>query len=255
METGNALSGKSILVVGASAGLGRAIAEAAAREGAALTVAARRTGVLEEIAAGLDAEVAVVSCDATRVEDCDRAVHSCIERFGRMDILAYTAGTSPLGAISDTTVDEWNRMFQTNVMGAALTVAAAAPHLRRTRGRAFFISSASARALKVGLVPYSATKRALEAVVDGYRLEEPEIAFTTIVVASTGQTEFTREWDQEVAARYQELWKSKGLLTTGAFASERAFADLVMAVMAADIAVPELFVGPLPPDVPANATS
>jgi NADP-dependent 3-hydroxy acid dehydrogenase YdfG len=241
-----ALAGKSILIVGASAGLGQAMAEAAARRGAYLTLAARRLDRLEEIRATLDGEVTVVPCDVTEEGSCSRVVDQAVARFGRLDVLVYSAGCSPLGAMIETPVAKWKAVFEVNTIGAAVTMAAAAPHLCRSRGRAFFISSASARDLKDGLIPYSASKRALEAVVDGFRLEVPEVAYTTIIVASTGSTEFTRDWDPGTLARYIELWRAKGLLTKGAFASEIAFAELVTAVMSADIAVPELVVGPFP---------
>jgi NAD(P)-dependent dehydrogenase (short-subunit alcohol dehydrogenase family) len=242
------LKGKSILVVGASSGLGRAIAEAVARRGASLTLAARRRDRLEDLAAKLDTPVATVDCDVTRAGDPARAVEAAVSEFGGLDVLVYSAGYSPLGAIVDTTSDEWHRIFSVNAAGAALTAAAAVPHLRQNSGRAFFMSSAAAKELKDGLVPYASSKQALEGIVEGLRLEEPGVAFTTIVVASTGQTEFTSAWDPDVHARYIAHWQRKGLLTRGSFAEEATFADVVVALMSAGIGVPQIFLGPLPFD-------
>jgi len=240
------LRGRSVLVVGASAGLGRAVALAAAAEGASLTLAARRQPELDAVAERVAGDVATVRCDVLDDADCRRAVDVTVESWGGLDVLFYSAGFSVLGPIAETSPEEWERIFHINTIGAARTTAWAAPALRKSHGRAIYVSSQAASVLKIGLIPYAASKRALEAIVDGYRLEEPEIAFTTLVVASTGSTEFTASWDPDTQARYNELWKERGLLTKGAFATEEAFADLVMSVLTADIAVPQMSVGPFP---------
>jgi NAD(P)-dependent dehydrogenase (short-subunit alcohol dehydrogenase family) len=240
------LAGKSILIIGASSGLGRAIAEAAAPQGANLTLAARRMARLADIQSGLDSASRIVECDVAAPGDCDRAVACAVDQFGGLDVLVYSAGCSPLGPLAEMSLDEWRRIFEVNTIGAAMALAAGAPYLRAKAwaGAVHFICG-SARA-QTGVGTIAASKRALEAVVSGLRLEEPDIAFTTMVVASTGDTEFSSEWDAELRAHYTELWQGRGLLTRGSFGSEVAFAELVTNVIAAQIAVPEIFFGPLP---------
>jgi NAD(P)-dependent dehydrogenase (short-subunit alcohol dehydrogenase family) len=247
------LAGLSVLVVGASSGLGRALACAAAAEGAVLTLGARRVDALDQLASACPGEVLTMHCDVSDPDDCAEIVERCASRFGRIDVLVYAAGSSPLGSLTETTPEEWATVFQTNTIGAAQVTACAAPHLRARHGRALFMSSASAHAPKPGLIPYGASKRALEAIIEGFRLEEPDIAYTTVIIASTGQTDFTSTWDPQRQARYREIWQGGGLLTTGAFPSAEAFASLAVALLSADIAVPEIYVGPFPPGFEAGA--
>jgi NAD(P)-dependent dehydrogenase (short-subunit alcohol dehydrogenase family) len=147
------LAGKSILIIGASSGLGRAIAEAAAPQGANLTLAARRMARLADIQSGLDSASRIVECDVAAPGDCDRAVACAVDQFGGLDVLVYSAGCSPLGPLAEMSLDEWRRIFEVNTIGAAMALAAGAPYLRARHGRALFISSAAARELKPGLVP------------------------------------------------------------------------------------------------------
>ena len=91
-----------LLVVGASSGIGRAVALLAAREGIDVVAAARRADRLDEM------PVATVVCDARRGEDCESVVAAAVARMGGLDAVVYAAGVSPLVAVADADADVWH---------------------------------------------------------------------------------------------------------------------------------------------------
>ena len=115
------LSGKSVVVTGASSGMGKAIVELFAREGANIVAVARRKERLEELAASLqDAPGKVLPCpgDVSREETMEQAIDLAVKEFGRLDVLINNAGImddmSPIGEIRDEKVQQ---VFAVNVFG------------------------------------------------------------------------------------------------------------------------------------------
>src|SRR3954447_6496639 len=86
------LEGRVVLVTGGGSGLGRAAAAELARCGATVMLAGRRPEVLAAVASDLDGDVNWVSGDIRRDEDAVRIVETCLERFGRLDVLVNNAG-------------------------------------------------------------------------------------------------------------------------------------------------------------------
>ena len=107
LERRGRLAGRSVAVIGASSGLGWAVAEAAAREGASLTVAARRAARLTTLQERSGGDVLAIACDVTVDGDCERVIDESIKRYGRLDALIYSAGVSPLGPVATTSSAEW----------------------------------------------------------------------------------------------------------------------------------------------------
>jgi 2-deoxy-D-gluconate 3-dehydrogenase len=115
------LDGKVALVTGASRGLGRHIALAAAEAGADVALAARDAGVLGEVAesvAALGARALPVPSDLTKVSEIRRMVEAVVERFGRVDVLVNNAGTNIQQLGVDVTEDAWDAIMNLNVKGA-----------------------------------------------------------------------------------------------------------------------------------------
>jgi NAD(P)-dependent dehydrogenase (short-subunit alcohol dehydrogenase family) len=114
-------------------------------------------------------------------------VADVVDVLGGLDVVVYAPGTTAFATIEHATLDEWSTTLATNVVGAALVLGAAVPHLRETSGHAVYVSSVAARFYSpwTGLGLYVASKRAAESVLESLRLEAPEIAFTTLVVGPT----------------------------------------------------------------------
>jgi NAD(P)-dependent dehydrogenase (short-subunit alcohol dehydrogenase family) len=202
------LEGRRVLVVGASAGIGRAVAAEFVGRGANVAFCARRADVLQAAVAEAGGGT-VVTGDVREPADCDRIIADAIAALGGLDAVCYTAAVSPLRLLVDTTADDWRIVLDTNVVGAALIARAAVPHLAPGSVVAF-MSSESVGRPRHGLVAYAASKLALEELIRGYRTEHPELRFVKLTVGATLGTEFGLEFDMELAGQLFPLWIAHG---------------------------------------------
>ncbi|MEY2478031.1 MAG: hypothetical protein QOG87_3346 [Actinomycetota bacterium] len=119
------LEGKTVIVTGVGAGLGRECATSALREGANVVMAARTQATLDTAAAELDpggGRVTAVATDITDADACAALVTQAQDRFGSVDALIQVAAFEYVfGGLHDTKLDDWRTAFETNVLGA-LTV-------------------------------------------------------------------------------------------------------------------------------------
>ncbi|MCD8160299.1 MAG: glucose 1-dehydrogenase [Clostridiales bacterium] len=115
------LEGKSIVVTGASSGIGKAIVELFAQEGANVIAVARRKERLEALAAAAEGYPGkVVPCpgDVSKEEDVNAAIDKAVAEFGRLDILVNNAGImDDMGPIGDVTNEKMEQIFAVNVYG------------------------------------------------------------------------------------------------------------------------------------------
>jgi NADP-dependent 3-hydroxy acid dehydrogenase YdfG len=160
------------LITGASTGIGAATARAAAQRGYRLVLAARSEDRLRELAGELggDERALAVRCDVTEWEPQERMVAATLEAFGQLDAAFANAGFgAPRGFLEDTP-EHWREMVLTNVYGAALTLRATIPALRRSRGHLLLTSSLAGRRVLPGSL-YSCTKHAVTAMGEAARQE------------------------------------------------------------------------------------
>lgn len=144
------LRDKVACVVGASSGLGLAVAHLLAAEGARVAIVARRPDPLkaaaERIRQGTGAEVLSITADVTLPIACQRAVDATAAHFGGLDILIANAGGPPAGAFEDLRDEQWQQAVNLNLMSSVRLARAAIPHLKqRGGGRIIVIASLSAR--------------------------------------------------------------------------------------------------------------
>jgi 3-oxoacyl-[acyl-carrier protein] reductase len=153
------------VVTGASGGIGRATAVALAGEGASVLLVGRRSEVLEEAASacaeagGGSGEALVL--DVTAVDAGSRALEACLDRFGRIDALVNSAGTSAVRSLDELTDEEWQAQWELHVMGPMRLMRAAAPEMaRRGWGRIVNVCSSSGKRPSSTNMAYSVTKAA-----------------------------------------------------------------------------------------------
>ena len=180
-------SGRSVLITGASEGIGRALAVELAAERPRLTLVARSEARLTEAAhecSALGAEVLTVSADVSRAEDCTRAVTRTLERFGALDVLVNNAGItmwSRFDAISDLSV--FGRLLATNYLGAVYSTAAALPYLKNSRGLIVAVASIAGLTGVPERTGYAASKHALVGFFESLRIELQDSGVAVTIVA------------------------------------------------------------------------
>lgn len=179
------LSDKVIVITGASSGIGESTARLLAAKGAKVVLAARRKDKLDAIVASIPGGNALaVATDVTDREKVARLVSETIARFGRLDVMINNAGLMAIAPLSQTRVEEWDRMIDINIKGLLYGVAAALPVFEQ-QGSGHFVNIASVAGLKVfspGGTVYSGTKFAVRAISEGLRHEvaRKDIRVTTI---------------------------------------------------------------------------
>ena len=165
------MSGKVLLITGASSGIGAETARHAVEAGYSVVLAARSLGKLEALVAELGSERALaVTCDVKEWADLERAVASALERFGRLDAVFANAGFGGARGFEASDPETWREMVLTNVYGAALTIRAALPALRASRGHLLLTGSVAGRVALEGSL-YSATKWAVTGMAESLRKE------------------------------------------------------------------------------------
>jgi short-subunit dehydrogenase len=181
------LAGKSILITGASAGIGRELALALAHRGARLVLTARQQAALEDVArlcSERGAEAIAIQADVASIDDCRRMVDAAIERFGRLDVLVNNAGISmyaPFVEITD--LDMFDRVMTVNYLGAVYATYFALPHLKRSSGLVVAISSLQGKTGFPGSTAYSASKHAMQGFFDSLRIELAADGVAVLVVS------------------------------------------------------------------------
>src|SRR5262249_10441617 len=148
--------GRSALVTGGSSGIGFAIARMLRDEGFALTLAARTPDRL--VAAARELEAHTVVTDVSRVEDCEGAVDSHVERHGGLDVLVNSAGVGVAGGIDEQDIKRIDLQLAVNLRGLILVTRSALPHLRTSRGLIVNVASIAGTEPVPDLPVYAATK-------------------------------------------------------------------------------------------------
>ncbi len=169
----NALRDATVLITGASAGIGAACAEAFAEAGARLILAARRKDRLDDIAARLDAETHTLALDVRDAAAVNRAIAGLPEAWQAVDVLVNNAGLSRgLDPVWEHTDEQVHTMLDTNVKGLLWVTRAVVPGmLARGRGHVVNIGSTAGHGVYAGGVVYAATKHAVGAITEGLKID------------------------------------------------------------------------------------
>jgi NADP-dependent 3-hydroxy acid dehydrogenase YdfG len=223
------VKGVRLVVVGASAGIGRAVAQEATRQGAQVVFAARRA---EQLAAAVD-EVGAgtpIAADVRDPQSCVALVEEAVAELGEIDAIVYATATSPLHHLPDSTTETWAQVIETNVVGAHEVIRAALPHLALNAVVAV-MSSDSVGTPRIGLVPYASSKAALEELLRGWRNERPRVRWTCITVGPTVPTEFGIDFDPELMVEIFAEWSKQGHVDAS-FMTTADVADVIVGTLA-----------------------
>lgn len=180
------ITGKVIIITGASSGIGEATALLLAARGARLVLGARRPNRLAALAARIEAaggEVVYAATDVAQRADLAALVQLAQARFGGLDVLVSNAGTAPISLLEELCVADWDAMIDVNIKGLLHGIAAALPVFRQ-QGRGHFVnvlSVAGLSAILPTMAVYAATKNAARTITEGLRREAgPHLRVTGI---------------------------------------------------------------------------
>lgn len=225
----NNITGKVVVITGASSGLGEAAARHLAAEGAKVVLGARRAdrlGALVSEITSAGGEALAVATDVTVLADVQALVDAAVETFGRIDVLINNAGLMPLSPIESLKVDEWDRMIDVNIRGVLHGIAAALPHMKTQKsGQIITTSSVAGHLVFPASAVYSGTKYAVRAICEGLRQEvKPYNIRTTTLCPGAVKTELLDHIsDVEVKAANSDYVGQVGI-PANSFARMAAFA-------------------------------
>ncbi|OEY71411.1 SDR family oxidoreductase [Salegentibacter salarius] len=169
------IKGKTIIITGASSGIGEATAKKLSQEGANVVLSARREDRLNSLKDEIvknGGMALVVPADVTKKEDFKKVVSSTLEEFGRIDGIINNAGLMPLSYVKNLHTDEWDKMIDVNIKGVTNGVSAVLPTMMEQKsGNIVNISSSAAHKYYPGGAVYCATKAAVKMFTEGLRAE------------------------------------------------------------------------------------
>jgi NAD(P)-dependent dehydrogenase (short-subunit alcohol dehydrogenase family) len=153
----------SIIVTGASSGIGRAAALRFAREGATVLAVGRDRGSLDGLAesAGSGRFVSLVA-DVTSADAPDAIVRASLDAAGRIDVLVNAAGIISSGSVESTSDADWDEMLDINLRAPFRLIRAAAPHLVESRGSVVNVSSVTGLRAFPGVLAYCVSKAGVD---------------------------------------------------------------------------------------------
>jgi len=174
---------KTVLITGASSGIGRATAEAFLDDDWRVWATARDVGDVADLdAAGCE----TAKLDVTDAKQVERVVEDVVDEAGRIDCLVNNAGYAQFGAVEDVSTADLasaGGQFDVNLYGPHRLIRQVMPHMRaRENGAIINVSSVAGRLALPGQGGYAASKFALEALSDALRVEASEYGIDVVVV-------------------------------------------------------------------------
>ncbi len=162
---------RTLLITGASSGIGAQTARLAVERGWNVALGARGIEKLEALRDELGQQQALAQrCDVTEIAELEALVAAAVERFGQVDAVFANAGFGARRGFTQESVEHWREMVLTNVLGCALTIRAGMDEIRRNSGHFLLTGSvAGTRPLSGSL--YSSTKFAVHGMAEALRQE------------------------------------------------------------------------------------
>jgi NADP-dependent 3-hydroxy acid dehydrogenase YdfG len=171
---------KTVLITGASSGIGHATAEAFLDDDWRVWATARDTDDITDLA---DAGCETAQLDVTNARHCERVVESIVTEANRIDCLVNNAGYGQFGAVEDVPTTDLHDQFDVNLYGPHRLIREALPHMRaRENGTIINVSSVAGRLSLPGQGVYSASKFALEGLSDALRAEVDGLGVDVVLV-------------------------------------------------------------------------
>jgi NAD(P)-dependent dehydrogenase (short-subunit alcohol dehydrogenase family) len=213
----------TVLITGASRGLGAATAQMSAELGANVVLMARSGDDLQVVAQEIysaGGQALVVTGDVGVAADCQRVVREAVDRYGRLDAVVNNAGVlEPIAPIAEAEMQAWEENLAVNLLGPVMITQAALPYLRQHSGHVITVSSGAAIHVFPGWAAYCAAKAAVNHFTRVMAVEEPAvtaIAFRPGVMDTAMQATIRAKGSQgmpaEEYARFVRYYQEGDLL-------------------------------------------
>jgi NADP-dependent 3-hydroxy acid dehydrogenase YdfG len=229
LQTETQISGKVVVITGASSGLGEATARYLAERGATVVLGARRAERLRALAdeiAGTGGKATALVTDVTDAAQVQALVDTAVAQYGRVDVILNNAGVMPHSPLERRKIDDWNRTIDINIKGVLYGIAAALPHMQRQKsGHIINVSSVAGHRVGPGGAVYSATKTAVRVISEGLRQEvKPWNLRTTIISPGAIDTELPNSITEADVAKGIGQFYEQYAIPADSFARAVAFA-------------------------------
>jgi meso-butanediol dehydrogenase/(S,S)-butanediol dehydrogenase/diacetyl reductase len=202
--------GKVVLITGAGSGIGAAAARAFARAGATLVAGDKDKDGLKALERDLGTEKLLVQVmDTSDSGDCKDLVKAAIKKFGKIDVLVNDAGVDHMGAVDEGSLDQWERVMETDLNGYFYMIRFAIPHLRTQKGAIVNVSSVSGLGGDWNHSFYNAAKGAVTNFTRALALDEakhgvrvnavnPSLVYTAMTEQMKSQPQLIKKFEERI---------------------------------------------------------
>lgn len=201
------LSGKTVIITGASSGIGAATARALALAGCELSLAARSEDKLTRLAAELGKNTLAIPTDLTKPREIIRMVDKTLETFGKIDVLFANAGVYIPGEVAEGNPEDWANLMDVNINGVLRSVHAVLPQMIKQNSGDILITSSISGFIDIHWEPiYSASKHAIQGFTHTLRrqLAPHNIRVGAIAPGMVANELWGFNDEQEIAAKIAE---------------------------------------------------
>jgi NAD(P)-dependent dehydrogenase (short-subunit alcohol dehydrogenase family) len=203
---------QTVLITGATDGLGKAAALLLAERGYRVFAAGRsveKRSQLDALAKEKKLPLETLEMDVCDDDSVQKGVASILQKAGAIDVLINNAGFVYVGAVEDLSLEDWRKQFETNFFGVIRVTQAVLPHMReRRKGRILMMSSVSGFVTPPTQGAYSASKHAVEALSNALRHELYPFGIHTILIQPGYIVTNIQNTAMNLAQTYQEKFKN-----------------------------------------------
>lgn len=168
------MQSKVAIITGASSGIGRASAQLFANKGFTVVAVGRNEKELTELSRTVESKKGSIKlhlADVTEMTQLERIATETVHQFGRIDVLVNSAGIIKSGSIEDTTLDEWDKMFNINLRSVFVLSQKCLPYIAETKGNIVNVSSVAGTRSFPNLLAYCVSKAAIDQLTRCLALE------------------------------------------------------------------------------------